>query len=135
MSMHTRHKLLILANDAGLRDELAPIFSDLEVTSEPISEQSLHLIRRLEPEVVLLDVRDAGDLALLPQILNIAPVTRIVAMLAQGARDLAVQAVGFGADDFYYMPIDARVLSLVVRRALRMRELEDENAQLREQTG
>ncbi len=133
--MHTRHRLLILANDAALRTELAPIFSDLEVTSEPISEQSLHLVRRLEPEVVLLDVRDAADLALLPQILNIAPVTRIVAMLAQGARDLAVQAVGFGADDFYYKPIDARVLSLVVRRALRMRELEDENAQLREQTG
>jgi two-component system NtrC family response regulator len=133
--MHIRHRLLILANDAGLRAELAPIFADLEVDSEPISEQSLALVRRFEPEVVLLDIEGGQDLKVLPEILAIAPITRVVAMIAQGARDLAVQAVGLGADDFYYKPIDAKVLSLVVRRALRMRELEDDNARLREQTG
>src|SRR6202012_2163505 len=40
-----------------------------------------------------------------------------------------------GAADFYYKPLDAGVLSLVVRRAFRIRELEEENSRLRERTG
>jgi len=43
--------------------------------------------------------------------------------------------VGLGATDFYHKPLDAGVLSIVVRRALRIRELEEENWRLRERTG
>ncbi len=74
-------------------------------------------------------------LELLRQILNIAPDTKIIAMTEHDARDLAVQAVGLGATDFYHKPINAAVLSIVVRRAFRIRELEEENGRLREQTG
>ncbi len=74
-------------------------------------------------------------LELLRQILNIAPDTKIIAMTEHDARELAVQAVGLGATDFYHKPINAAVLSIVVRRAFRIRELEEENGRLREQTG
>ena len=43
--------------------------------------------------------------------------------------------MGLGAADFYHKPIVAGVLSMVVRRAFRIRELEEENWRLREQTG
>ena len=56
-------------------------------------------------------------------------------MTEHDARELAVQAVGLGATDFYHKPINAAVLSIVVRRAFRIRELEEENGRLREQTG
>jgi two-component system NtrC family response regulator len=56
-------------------------------------------------------------------------------MTEHDARELAVQAVGLGATDFYHKPLDASVISIVVRRALRIRELEEENWRLREQTG
>ena len=104
-----RRKLLILENDRALRRELGEIFSDLDVTSTETSEQALALVRRLEPDVVLLDLG--------------------------AARELAVAAVGLGAADFYHKPLDAGVLSIVVRRAFRIRELEEENWRLREQTG
>ena len=60
-----------------------------------------------------------------------------IADAARGAEGecLAVQAVGLGATDFYHKPINAAVLSIVVRRAFRIRELEEENGRLREQTG
>ncbi|HLY51421.1 MAG TPA: PEP-CTERM-box response regulator transcription factor [Steroidobacteraceae bacterium] len=139
--MH-RRKLLILADDRNMQRELEKIFSDLEVISSEISEQVLALVRRIEPDVVLFDLGTAREpsgaahsLQLLRQILNLAPDTRIVAITERDARELAVAAVGLGAADFYHKPLAAPVLSIVVRRAFRIRELEEENWRLREQSG
>ena len=100
------------------------------------------LVRRIEPDVVLFDLGTAREpavaaqsLELLRQILNLAPDTKIIAMTEHDARELAVAAVGLGAADFYHKPLDAGVLSIVVRRAFRIRELEEENWRLRERTG
>ena len=137
-----RCKLLILENDRALRRELETIFADLNVTVSETSEQVLPLVRRIEPDVVLFDLGQAREptvaaqsLELLRQILNLAPDIKIIAMTEHDARELAVAAVGLGAADFYHKPIDAGVLSIVVRRAFRIRELEEENWRLREQTG
>src|SRR2546430_6640643 len=136
-----RRKLLILENDRSLRRELEQIFADLEVTSTETSEQALVLVRRLEPDVVLFDLGAAREpavaaqsLQLLRQILNLAPDTKIIAMTEHDARELAVAAVGLGAADFYPKPLDRGVLSIVVPRAFRIRELEEENWRLRERT-
>src|SRR5690242_3475650 len=104
-----RRKLLILENDRALRRELESIFADLEVTISEASEQTLALVRRVEPDVVLFDLGPAQDpsaatpsLELLRSILNIAPDLKIIAMTEHDARDVAVQAVGLGATDFYH---------------------------------
>jgi two-component system NtrC family response regulator len=137
-----RRKLLILEDDRTLRRELEQIFSDLEVTSSETSEQALALVRRLEPDVILFDLGAAREpavaaqsLALLRKILTLSPDTKIIAMTEHDARELAVAAVGLGAADFYHKPLDGGVLSIVVRRAFRIRELEEENWRLRERTG
>ncbi len=137
-----RRKLLILENDHGLRRELELIFGDLDITFTETSDQALALVRRLEPDAILFDLGTAPapavaaqSLELMRQILNLAPDTKIIAMTDHDARELAVQAVGLGATDFYHKPLDAGVISIVVRRALRIRELEEENWRLREQTG
>jgi two-component system NtrC family response regulator len=141
-TMQQRRKLLILENDRALRRELELMFSDLDVTACETSDQTLAIVRRTEPDVVLFDLGAAREpavaaqsLELLRQILNISPDTKIIAMTEHDARELAVAAVGLGAADFYYKPLDAPVLSIVVRRALRIRELEEENWRLRERTG
>src|SRR5438105_604350 len=137
-----RRKLLILENDRALRRELEAVFSDLDVTACETSDQTLAIVRRTEPDAVLFDLGAAGEpavaaqsLELLRQILNISPDTKIIAMTEHDARELSVAAVGLGATDFYHKPLDAGVLSIVVRRALRIRELEEENWRLRERTG
>ncbi len=141
-TLQQRRRLLILENDRALRRELETIFSDLDVTACEASEQTLATVRRTEPDVVLFDLGTAHkpavaqqSLELLRQILNISPDTKIIAMTEHDARELAVAAVGLGAADFYHKPLDAGVLSIVVRRALRIRELEEENWRLRERTG
>jgi two-component system, NtrC family, response regulator len=137
-----RRSLLILENDRALLRELETIFSDLDVTACEASDQTLAIVRRTDPDVVLFDLGTAHkpavaaqSLELLRQILNISPDTKIIAMTEHDARELAVAAVGLGAIDFYHKPLDAGVLSIVVRRALRIRELEEENWRLRERTG
>ena len=138
--MH-RRKLLILADDAVLRPQLEQIFADLEVTAAEVTGQALALVRRLEPDVVLIDLgtRDpalaAPRLELLREIRRLTPDAKLIVVTEQGARELTVAAIGLGATDFYHKPFDAGVASLVVRRALRIRELEEENWRLREQTG
>jgi len=136
-----RRKLLILENDRALRRDLEAVFSDLDVNGCETSE-ALATVRRTEPDAVLFDLGTAREpavaaqsLELLRQILNISPDTKIIAMTEHDARELAVAAVGLGATDFYHKPLDAGVLSIVVRRALRIRELEEENWRLRERTG
>jgi len=143
--MTQRHRrLLILENDPQLRAELESNFRDLDVSSAGSGDhaQVMALLRRLEPDVVLFDLgegRDAAEarasLELMRHMLALAPDTKIIAMTSHDARELAVHAVGLGATDFYFKPIDPVVLSLVVRRAMRIRELEEENWRLREQTG
>ena len=49
----------------------------------------------------------ARELDLLADILSAAPSTKLIAMTDADARELAVQAVGFGAADFYHKPISA----------------------------
>jgi two-component system, NtrC family, response regulator len=137
-----RRRLLILCDDQGMRRELEKIFSDLDVNASEICDEVPVLVRRVEPDVVLLDfgaarapAGAAQSLALLRDIVKLSPDTRIIAMTEYDARELAVAAVGLGAADFYHKPLDAGVLSIVVRRAFRIRELEEENWRLREQTG
>ena len=137
-----RRKLLILENDRSLRRELEQIFHDLDTVVSETSDAALALVRREEPDVVLFDLGAAREpsvatqsMELLRQILSLAPDTKVIAMTEHDARELAVAAVGLGATDFYHKPLDAAVLSIVVRRAFRIRELEEENWRLREQTG
>jgi two-component system, NtrC family, response regulator len=137
-----RRKLLILERDPTLCRELAVMFADLDVVFGDGGEHTLGIVRRVEPEVVLfsLDTHHGPEgaqrsLGMVQEILHNAPDTKIIAMTEDDARDLAVRAVGMGATDFYYKPINAAVLSIVVRRAFRIRELEEENWRLREQTG
>src|SRR5580692_3649769 len=136
-----RRKLLILEDDPALSRQFAAVFSDLDITCSSAGETALKLIRRVEPDVVLFNLgacsgnEETQNLGVLRQILSLAPATKIVAVTGENGRELAVKAVGLGATDFYHLPLNAAVLSIVVRRAFRMRELEAENVRLREQTG
>ena len=57
----------------------------------------------------------------------------MTAVYVDEERDKAVQAVALGAYDFYQKPVDADTLPLIVDRAFRLVELEEENRQLKAQ--
>ena len=131
-------RLLIVEDDPGLQSQMRWCFSDdLEVTVADNRESALAALRRLEPDVVTLDLGlppDPGGasegFALLEDIQRLSPQTKVIVVTGREDKENAVKAIGMGASDFYQKPLDADILTFVVNRALRLAELERENLEL-----
>ncbi|MEX0604316.1 MAG: PEP-CTERM-box response regulator transcription factor [Marinobacter sp.] len=131
-------RLLIVEDDPGLQSQMRWCFSDdLEIALANDRESALAALRRLEPDVVTLDLGlppDPGGasqgFALLEDILRLSPQTKVVVVTGREDKENAVKAIGMGASDFYQKPLDADILTFVVNRALRLSELERENLEL-----
>lgn len=135
-------RLLIVEDDPGLQSQMLWCFSDqIEVSVAADRDSALTALRRLEPRVVTLDLGlppDAGGasegLALMEEILRLAPMTKVIVVTGREDKENAVKAIGMGASDFYQKPLDADILTFVVNRAFRLAELERENRELISQT-
>lgn len=134
-------QLLIVEDDPGLQSQMRWCFSDeVEVAVAADRDSALAALRRLEPEVVTLDLGlppDPGGasegFALLEDILRLAPQTKVIVVTGREDKENAVKAIGMGASDFYQKPVDADILTFVVNRAFRLAELERENRELASQ--
>jgi two-component system NtrC family response regulator len=130
--------LLVVEDDPGLQSQLGWCFDQYDVLRANDRASALAQVRRHEPAVILQDLGLPPDpagvsegLATIEELLAIAPHCKIVVMTGNGDRDSAVKAIGLGAYDFYQKPIDTDVLTLIVERAFRVHELEEENRKLR----
>lgn len=137
-----RTAVLVVEDDPGIRNQLRWSLDDHVVHLAETREQAIDALRMEEPAVVLLDLGlppDPGGvsegLATLESIVELAPSTKVVVITGNDARKHAVAAIGLGAYDFYNKPIDAEALGQVVSRAIRLHELERENARLYEVRG
>ena len=135
--MAKKETLLVVEDDQGIQSQLKWSFDEFDVVIAGDREEALTMLRRFEPKVVTLDMGlppDPGGtsegLATLQQILELSPATKVVVVTGNDDREAAVKAIGIGAYDFYLKPIDADILGLIVNRAFRVRELEDENQRL-----
>ncbi len=135
-------RLLIVEDDPGLQSQMRWCFSDqIEVSVAADRDSALTALRRMEPQVITLDLGlppDAGGasegFALLEEILRLAPMTKVIVVTGREDKENAVKAIGMGASDFYQKPLDADILTFVVNRAFRLAELEQENRELIGQT-
>lgn len=131
-------RLLIVEDDPGLQSQMRWCFSEeLEVSVATDRETALTCLRREEPEVITLDLGlppDPGGATegfrLLEDILQLAPMTKVIVVTGREDKENAVKAIGIGASDFYQKPLDADILTFVVNRAFRLAELERENREL-----
>ncbi len=133
----SKPKLLVVEDDPGLQSQLRWCFDQYDVLIAGDRESALEQIKRHSPPVVTLDLGLPPDadgsregFAALGQILAMAPDTKIIVVTGNNERDNAVRAVGMGAYDFYYKPIDAAILGIIVNRVQRVHELETENRRL-----
>ena len=132
-----KKKLLIVEDDPGLQSQMRWCFEDMEVFVASDREAALSQLRRIEPQVVTLDLGlppDPGGstegFKTLEEILNLAPNTKVIVVTGREEKQNAVTAIGLGASDFFQKPLDADILSFVVNRAFRLYELEKENQEL-----
>ncbi len=130
-------KLLIVEDDPGLQSQLRWCFEDYEVLTATDRPTALAVVHQQAPAVVTLDLGLPPDpanasegLAALEAIVTQAPGTKVIVVTGNDDRDNALRAVALGAYDFYQKPVDADILKLIVDRAYKLYELEQENRDL-----
>ncbi len=130
--------LLVLSSEPGVALHLIGLLPDFRVAAAGSREDAAAFMRRERPPVVLLDIHSpfvAASPALafdvLADLLADSPSTKVIALVNEGSRELAARAIGHGAADFYHRPLEGEVLPLIVRRALRIGELEERAIGLR----
>lgn len=135
-------KLLIVEDDAGLQAQLKWAYEDFDVTIVGDRESALAALRAEEPAVVTLDLGLPPDpdgttegFAVLDAIMALKPETKVIVASGHGARESALRAIEHGAYDFYQKPVDIEALGLIVRRALNLATIEQENRRLSERVG
>ncbi|MBZ2209720.1 PEP-CTERM-box response regulator transcription factor [Massilia soli] len=130
-------KLLVVEDDAGLQKQLRWNFDEYEVVVAGDRETALAQLRRHLPPVVTLDLGLPPDpdgasegLATLQQILALAPDTKVIILSGNQQRANALKAVSLGAYDFQQKPFCPVTLALVLKRACKLHEMQQENRRM-----
>jgi two-component system NtrC family response regulator len=142
MSVTGKPKLLVVEDDEGLQAQLKWAYEDFDVVIAGDRDSALAALRSDEPAVVTLDLGLPPDpdgtsegFAVLDAIMALKPDTKVIVASGHGARESALQAIERGAYDFYHKPVDIDALGLIVRRALNLQRIENENRRLAAQAG
>jgi two-component system NtrC family response regulator len=114
-----KKKLLVIEDDLGLQKQLRWNFDTYEVLLAGDRESALAQVRRHEPAVITMDLGLPPDpdgategLAILQQILALAPDTKLIVLSGNQDHANAVKAIGMGAYDFHQKPFNPEILRI-----------------------
>ena len=126
--------ILIVDDERGIRETLRGVMEDEGFVAEAVStgEECLRAVERRPYGCVLLDVWLPGidGLETLKQLRASGSDAAVVIISGHGNVETAVRATKLGAFDFIEKPLSIEKTVLVVRNALRQRQLEYMNAEL-----
>jgi len=133
----SKPKLLVVEDDPALCAQYKWGFPAWRVLIANDRAEAEAAARREQPAVVLLDLGLPPDaegvaegFATLETLRKLAPTMPVVVSSGQDHRDNMLRAIALGAYDFCEKPADLALLRTVLDRALRLRELEEENLRL-----
>jgi two-component system NtrC family response regulator len=131
-------KLLIVDDDESALLSMKWAFvQEFDVFPARNRNEALEIFRRERPPIVTLDLGlppctnsvEEGFLTL-SSLLEEDPYTKIIIVSGQGEKQNALTAIGQGAYDFFCKPIQVEEVSVILRRALRVHQLEKEHLEL-----
>ena len=119
--------ILIVDDEAGVRASLGAVLRDegYTVDTTESGEACLELVHQRTYDLVLLDIWLPGmdGLAALEQLVHRAPDVPVIMISGHANIESAVRATKLGAFDFIEKPLSLEKTVLVVRNALRQRQL------------
>jgi len=137
MAGNTLKPLLVVEDNPGLQKQLKWSFEGYQVYLAGDRASAIELLQQHHMQVVTLDLGLPPDtanasegLAALKEILKLSPHTKVIVVTGNDDRQNALEAISYGAYDFYQKPIEPDVLCLIVDRAYQLYELEKQNRQL-----
>jgi DNA-binding NtrC family response regulator len=130
-------KILIIDDDTSLRRVLEYNLQaeGYEVLTAADGETGLALFAECSPDLVITDLKMPGmnGFQVLATIKEHSPTTLVIVITAFAAVDTAIEAMKLGAYDYITKPFNRDQLKLVVKKALDLRGLSEENRLLREE--
>jgi len=129
-----RETILIVEDEESIRNQLKwGLADDYEVLTAANVEEARRALRDGQPRVVTLDItlsRTGGEegLALLDEIVDLYPLTRVVMVTGNESRENALLAIRRGAIDWYPKPIQLDELKGILSRAFYVQRIEEEQA-------
>jgi two-component system NtrC family response regulator len=136
MSEHKRG-ILVLEDDEGLRSQYRWLLSDYRVLEAGDRDAAKDIALRERPGIAIVDLGLPPDpdgasegLAAVGDLLDASPEIKIIVVTGNESREHASRAIVAGAYDFFQKPADPDVLKLIVGRAARLYDLEQENRRL-----
>ena len=133
------NSILIVDDEQGIREALSSILTDegYEPIAVSSGEECLSLLDQRTVDLVLLDVWLEGmdGLATLERIRKNTVDPMVVMISGHGNIETAVRATKLGAFDFIEKPLSLEKVILVIKNALEVHRLAQENRRLREELG
>src|ERR1700674_4131494 len=116
-------KLLLIDDEADVQYSFQRIFDspEIELTTASSGEEGLRLIPKLQPDLVVMDIRmgGIGGLETLRRIRQIDSKLLVILMTAYGTTQTAIEAMKLGAYDYLLKPFDVPKLKDLVNNALK----------------
>ena len=130
--------LLIVDDDESILLSMKWAFAqDYKIFLAGARPDALEVFKRERPPLVTLDLGLPPDdrgveegFLTLGGLLEEDPYVKVIIISGQSERQNALKAVSQGAYDFFCKPVQVEEVSVILRRALRLRQLEMENRQL-----
>ena len=133
------NSILIVDDEQGIREALSSILADegYEPSAVASGEECLALLDRRSVDLVLLDVWLDGidGLETLDRMRRNGMDPMVVMISGHANIESAVRATKLGAFDFIEKPLSLEKVILVIKNALEVHRLGQENRQLREELG
>lgn len=125
--------ILIVDDEKHTREGLLQALEDtFDVYLASSADEAFNLLEAEKFDIVLTDLKMAGKsgLKVIDKAISlpVRPVT--IMMTAYGSVETAVEAMKRGAFDFLTKPLNLGKLEILIKRALRSRDLEEENIEL-----
>src|SRR5215467_12940239 len=137
--MSANPKILIVDDEAGIRESLSSILRDERYAVEAVesAEVALDRITADNYAVVLLDVWLPGidGMEALSRIQALPQPPLVIIISGHGTIETAVRATKLGAFDFIEKPLSLEKIIVLVRNAIQQRRLQEENQFLRTELG
>jgi two-component system NtrC family response regulator len=131
-------KLLIVDDEETILKQLGWAFkSDYEISTARTEEEALTELRKVSPQVMILDLSLEGDpqrlegFDILRSALQIDPRLKVIVITGHDDSENALTAIGSGAVDFYAKPVDIEELRVILKRAFYIHSLETQIEELK----
>jgi two-component system response regulator HydG len=132
-------KILVVDDEASHRQMLEVVLTTegYEVYQAGDGEEAITAVKERFYDLIVMDVRmsQVGGIEALRRIKELSPGIPVIIMTAYASVNTAVDALKSGAYDYLTKPLDIEELKILVGKALRHRQLEQENLYMKERLG